>query len=178
MDACLAHCMKNRGIKRRKNSASHVYKKRQGELAELAFMFKAASVGLGVAKPYGETERFDFIVTCGRRLWRVQVKSTARLSHRHYAIHARGSRRRDADLYTKDEIDLIVAYLIPEDAWYVIPVGAVRGRPVLYFYPNGSGRGLAKFERYREAWWQMTLNRKSGVAAKPHRSHPHRIEPD
>ena len=163
--------MKNRGIKRRKKNASHVYKKRQGELAELAFMFKAASVGLGVAKPYGEIERFDFIVTSGRRLWRVQVKSTSRLSHRHYAIHARGSRRREADLYTKDEIDLIVAYVIPEDAWYVIPIGAVRGRPVLYFYPNGSARGVARLERYREAWWQRRSNRKSGVAEKPNRSH-------
>jgi len=170
--------MKNRASKRRKKNASHVYKKRQGELAELAFMFKAASVGLGVAKPYGETERFDFIVTSGRRLWRVQVKSTSRLSHRHYAIHARGSRRREVDLYTKDEIDLIVAYVIPEDAWYVIPIGAVRGRPVLYFYPNGSARGVGKLERYREAWWQMRSNRKSGVTAKAHISQPSRSERD
>jgi PD-(D/E)XK endonuclease len=70
-------------------------------MAELAFMCKAASLGLGVAKPYGETERFDFIITSGRRVWRVQVKSTSRVCHRHYAIHAHGSRRHDADLYTK-----------------------------------------------------------------------------
>jgi PD-(D/E)XK endonuclease len=143
-----------------------IYKKRQGELAELAFMFKAASLGLGVAKPYGETERFDFIVSSGRRLWRVQVKSTSRACHRHYAIHAHGSRRPNVDLYTKAEIDVIVAYLIPEDAWYVVPIGAIRGRRSLYFYPNGSERGLAKFEKYREAWWQMKSNRKSGVAKR------------
>jgi len=152
--------------RRSKKLPASSYKKRRGELAELAFMYKAASLGLGVAKPYGETERFDFIISSGRRLWRAQVKSTSRLSHRHYAIHARGSRRREADLYTKDEIDLIVAYLIPEDAWYVIPIGAIRGRPTLYFYPNGNERGRAKFEKYREAWWQMRTNRKSAVATR------------
>jgi hypothetical protein len=35
-----------------------------GELAELAFMSKAASLGFGVAKPYGDSERFDFILIC------------------------------------------------------------------------------------------------------------------
>src|SRR5579864_7341802 len=36
--------------------------KRRGELAELAFTLKAASLGFGVAKPYGDSERYDFIV--------------------------------------------------------------------------------------------------------------------
>jgi len=35
-----------------------------GELAELAFMSKAASLGFGVAKPYGDSGRFDFILIC------------------------------------------------------------------------------------------------------------------
>src|SRR5947209_3330027 len=34
--------------------------KRRGELAELAFVYKAASLGFGVAKPYGDSERYDF----------------------------------------------------------------------------------------------------------------------
>jgi hypothetical protein len=135
-------------------------------MAELAFMCKAVSLGLGVAKPYGETERFDFIVSSGRRLWRVQVKSTSRACHRHYAIHAHGSRRPHVDLYTKNEIDVIVAYLIPEDAWYVVPIGAIKGRRSLYFYPNGNQRGRAKLEKYREAWWLMKSNRKSDVAKR------------
>jgi hypothetical protein len=36
--------------------------KRRGELAELAFQYKAASLGFGVAKPYGDSERYDFIL--------------------------------------------------------------------------------------------------------------------
>ena len=49
--------------------------KAKGELGELAFVHKAASLGFGVAKPHGENEPYDFILDSGKRLWRVQVKS-------------------------------------------------------------------------------------------------------
>ena len=32
-----------------------------GELAELAFLFKAASLGIAVAKPYGDSLPYDFM---------------------------------------------------------------------------------------------------------------------
>ena len=51
--------------------------KRRGELAELAFMQKAISLGFGVAKPWGDSDRYDFILDAGGRLSRVQVRSTA-----------------------------------------------------------------------------------------------------
>jgi len=137
--------------------------KRRGELAELAFLYKAASLGFGVAKPYGDSERFDFIVSSGPSLWRVQVKSTYCASNRGYRIHAHGNETSGPDFYTKDDIDLIVAYVFPEDAWYVIPIEAIKGRRSLYFYPNGSRRGLAMYEEYREAWWLMESDHRSRV---------------
>src|SRR5207253_9946140 len=36
--------------------------KRKGELSEAAFLLKAASLGFGVAKPWGDSERYDFIL--------------------------------------------------------------------------------------------------------------------
>src|SRR5437867_12101805 len=36
--------------------------KRRGEVVELAFLYKAVSLGFGVAKPYGDSECYDFIV--------------------------------------------------------------------------------------------------------------------
>jgi hypothetical protein len=36
--------------------------KRRGELAELAFTLKAASLGFGVSRPFGDSERYDAIV--------------------------------------------------------------------------------------------------------------------
>ena len=135
----------------------HNTRKRQGELAELAFAHKAASLGFGVAKPYGDSERFDFIVNWDRRLWRVQVKSTRTAQHGVYEVGAHGCWG-GVDTYTKDEIDLIVAYVVPEDAWYVIPIEDTRGRKRLCLHPNVPRRACYKYEHYREAWWLMKSN--------------------
>ena len=153
--------------RKRKKPASFNAKHR-GELAELAFVYKAASLGFAVAKPYGESGRFDFIVSSGPRLWRVQVKSTYTVRQRGYRIHAYGNKNHGVTLYTKDEIDLLVVYLVPENSWYVIPIGAVGRRQCLYFYPkatfypNGNQRGLRRYEKYREAW-ELMSNRKQDV---------------
>jgi hypothetical protein len=49
--------------------------KRRGEMAEAAFVAKAVSLGFGVAKPWGDSDPFDFIVQSGGKLSKVQVKS-------------------------------------------------------------------------------------------------------
>jgi hypothetical protein len=56
-------------------SYADLHNKHRGELAELAFMRKASSRGLAVSKPWGECERYDFVVRAGKLFWRVQVKS-------------------------------------------------------------------------------------------------------
>jgi hypothetical protein len=58
----------------------------------MQFMVAVASRGLVVAKPYGDNEKYDLIVDAGRRLWRVQVKSSAAKHHRGYAVRASWSR--------------------------------------------------------------------------------------
>jgi hypothetical protein len=49
----------------------------QGDLGEAAFVYKALSLGLVVAKPYGNMHRYDFMVDGGNGLSRVQVKACA-----------------------------------------------------------------------------------------------------
>jgi hypothetical protein len=63
--------------------------KRRGELSELAFVFKAASLGFHVSNPYGDSERYDFILDAGHRLWRIQIKSTTTLMCGLYRINSR-----------------------------------------------------------------------------------------
>ena len=141
-------------------------RKRLGELAELAFMCKAASLGFGVAKPYGDSDRFDFIISRNGRLWRVQVKSTrSAVRPGCYEIGAHGCWG-GVDIYTKDEIDLIAAYVVPENTWYLIPIEATLGRKRLCLHPNVSRRPFYKYEKYREAWWLMKPDPKSGVVKK------------
>jgi hypothetical protein len=83
-------------------------RKWMGEVAESAFLWKAMQLGLLVAKPWGDSARYDFIVDSGGGLLRVQVKSTGCLCEEHrYAVAAHGSN--PAIPYTKDDIDFLVA---------------------------------------------------------------------
>jgi len=125
-------------------------RKERGEIAETAFLVKAMRMGFGVAKPWGERGRYDFIVDTKERLWRVQVKSAHHASAEGgYTIHAHGND--GSRPYTKDEIDLLVAYVVPEDVWYVIPVEAFQEFTSMKLFPS-SKRRRSRHERYREAW--------------------------
>jgi hypothetical protein len=129
-----------------------LWSKRRGEVSELAFFHKAASLGFGVAKPWGDSERYDFILDSGERLWRVQVKSGCHHHNRCYDLHGRcGNQERSQ--YTPEEIDIFVAYLVPIDVWYVIPVEKIKKRNLLFF-PYGGAR-CGHYEPYREAWSLM-----------------------
>jgi len=59
--------------------------------------------------------------------------------------------------YTRDEIDFIIVYIVPENLWYVVPIAAAASRKGLRFYPHGGRNGL--LEKYREAWCQMACPR-------------------
>jgi hypothetical protein len=128
--------------------------KRKGELAELAFMHKAASLGFGVAKPYGDSERYDFILDTGKRLWRVQVKSTSAKRFRAYQMNTRRNDNGRMSPYGPSEIDFLVAHVVPEDAWYVIPVQMLGQRKLVTFYPRSDER-TNEFSQYHEAWGLM-----------------------
>ena len=54
--------------------------------------------------------------------------------------------------YGADEIDALVAYCVPEDAWYVFPVSFFSVRRSMNLFP-ASQRKRSRFEKYREAWW-------------------------
>src|ERR1700686_3462745 len=126
-----------------------LWAKRRGEVSELAFFYKAASLGFGVPKPWGDSERYDFILDSGQRLWRVQVKSGAYHQNRRYGLHGMCGNRGQTQ-YTSGEIDILAAYLIPLDIWYIIPVEKIKNRWFLFF-PYGGAR-CGHYEEYREAW--------------------------
>jgi hypothetical protein len=123
-------------------------RKWMGEVGESAFLHKAMELGLMVAKPWGDSSRYDFVVDSGERLLRVQVKSTGCVCKGRYAVAAHGSDRMTG--YGPEEIDFLVALVVPEEVWYVIPVQAFAPRRQLWLYPRGEHDG--QYEEYREAW--------------------------
>ena len=128
--------------------------KKRGELAEMAFVYKAASLGFGVARTYGDSDRFDFIVLSEKHLWKVQVKSSSAMQYGAYLVNAQRNANGRAIPYTAEEIDFLVAQIVPEDSWLVIPVMAFAPRKSIRVYPQGDAR-TGRYEKYREAWWLM-----------------------
>jgi hypothetical protein len=118
--------------------------KRRGEIAELAFLLKAISLGFGVAKPWGDSDRFDFILTCRHLLWRVQVKSA--WTGPPYQIKGAGFGNVP---YTVNEIDFVAGYIVPEDLWYILPLASLGSRKIVNIYPDLS---TSTFNDYRDAW--------------------------
>jgi hypothetical protein len=106
-----------------------------------------------VAKPYGDNERYDFIVDCGQRLWRVQVKSTSYLHSGSYRVLALRYLRGQTVTYQPSEVDFLVAHVIPEEAWFVLPIRAIGTRPSLTLSPSASVPPRPRlWDAYREAW--------------------------
>ena len=143
-----------------RNGSKSTYK-RDGEHAEAAFLERATHHRLAVAKPWGDSDRYDFIVDGGHRFWRVQVKSTShQIAGRYgypFMAHSweRGSHKR---IYTPGEIDILAAYIVPERLWYIIPIQVLEGilSFTLFCHQRAPGRGGAhrahNFDQYREAW--------------------------
>lgn len=86
-----------------------------------------------------------------RHLHRVQVKCSTQLLNGLYRINSHRRLNGRAIPYLASEIDFIVAYIIPEDSWYVIPLAATRNRTSLLFRRKRDPKpGL--YDQYKEAW--------------------------
>src|SRR5882757_5791778 len=105
--------------------------KRLGEVGELAFILKATSLGLTPSRPYGDRRPYDFLLECGSRVLRIQVKSvfTNRPGYQYrFPVSVCQHNRSGSVAYNSGDIDFIVAYVAPLNIWYVIPVKALLGR--------------------------------------------------
>jgi hypothetical protein len=131
----------------------HATRKPLGELAEMMFMVKATSEGLIVAKPYGDSHRYDFLVDSGKRTWRVQVKSSTCTHCRAYTVNTYWKTTHKRTPYLPSKVDFLAVVILGTDIWYLIPVRALAGRLMVRVYPfGGDPRGSRRHEKYREAW--------------------------
>jgi PD-(D/E)XK endonuclease len=139
--------------------------KRRGELAELVFQLIATRMGFAVCKPYGDSERYDFVldarqphpsVRMASLLWRVQVKASTQIVNGFYRVHASHRRGRRDIPYRPGEIDFIAAYIIPEDTWYIIPIHAVGATYLLF--RRKEDRRPSLYGKYKEAWHLLRPN--------------------
>jgi hypothetical protein len=125
--------------------------KLKGEWAELQFMSRALSLGFKVGRVYGDSSRYDFLLDAGGRLSRVQVKSVWRRQGGVYRISAQRGAPLGKVPYQSTDVDFVIGYVVPEDAWYVVPARALSRRRSFWVSPHRS-HGRGRFEKYRDAW--------------------------
>lgn len=120
-------------------------KKLRGEWAEMIFMTRAIELGLPISKPWGEMQSYDFVVGRTRHFVSVQVKSTIMEVGTGYSCTVRGGHQP----YPPGSFDFLAAYVVNENAWYIIPEKIICGQDSVMLYPKSP---KAKYEKYREAW--------------------------
>ena len=133
-------------------------------------MAEAAKRCLSVNKPRGDTRAYDVGIEHGQTFLRVQVKSTTARSGAGYRCQFTPNHKKKHD-YSLKEIDLFAAYVIPEDAWYLIPAVLLLGKrrhfmaALLPVVPPAK-KASYRYECYREAWNLLTKNRAELVQFK------------
>ncbi|HEY6767441.1 MAG TPA: group I intron-associated PD-(D/E)XK endonuclease, partial [Candidatus Sulfotelmatobacter sp.] len=130
--------------------------KRTGERSEAAFLARALHLEFAIAKPWGDSQRYDFILDNGTRLWRIQTKCTEGLRADAYETRATYTVGKKRAVYTRADIDFIAAHVVPLDIWYIIPVEVCTPAPMLRMYPHRKAKKM-RLEKYRNAWFLLKL---------------------
>jgi hypothetical protein len=127
--------------------------KRRGEWAEMVFAVRAMKLRLCLARPWGESSGYDFLVDQGERIVRVQVKSTIfKEGEEGYSCSLKDSK----GPYKKGSFEFVAAYVIPEDVWFILPEKIIRGMWSVGLYPKLE---TAKYREYQEAWHLLSGER-------------------
>ncbi|HEY3975586.1 MAG TPA: group I intron-associated PD-(D/E)XK endonuclease [Candidatus Sulfotelmatobacter sp.] len=130
--------------------------KQRGEWVELQFMAQAAKRLFDVSKPWGDTRAYDVGIEHAQNFLRVQVKSTTYRVGAGYLCQFKPNYLKETD-YSLKQIDLFAAYVIPMDAWYLIPAVLLLGKrrltmAMLCPIVPPAKKACYRYECYREAW--------------------------
>ena len=127
--------------------------KQKGNITELECMLAFIKLGYNVLTPYGDCERYDFVVDVNGKFIRVQVK-TSRTNNdgASFSFSGRSCNRKDGKIihhyYTNEEIDYFAT--IFDGKCYLIPVeecGADKKLRILSA-KNGQVRGITWAKDY------------------------------
>jgi hypothetical protein len=127
--------------------------KERGEWVEAQFVAQALRKGFKVLKPWGDSSSYDMGVEHGRHFFRMQVKSTSYRLGNGYLCAFKPNRK--GKRYTTKKVDFFAAYVIPENAWYILPSSVVlktRSKELMLCPVRPRKRDRYRYEAYREAW--------------------------
>ncbi|HWY22284.1 MAG TPA: group I intron-associated PD-(D/E)XK endonuclease [Candidatus Acidoferrum sp.] len=133
---------------RKKQKPKITDKKLRGEWAEMVFMTRATELGIPISKPWGEMRSYDFIVGRPRHFVSVQVKSTIYELGTGYVCAIKGGHKP----YPPGSFDFLAAYVVDENAWYIIPEKEFGVRDALRFIPSRKRPNTKSIARRGICW--------------------------
>ncbi|MGA7401446.1 MAG: group I intron-associated PD-(D/E)XK endonuclease [Candidatus Sulfotelmatobacter sp.] len=114
-------------------------------------MTHATELGLEVSRPWGDSRSYDFVAGRPGHFVAVQVKSTVFELEQGWICKVRSGNKP----YPRGSFDFLAAYIVFENAWYIIPEEEVQGMENITLH-TGSSR--TNYEKYREAWQLLGPN--------------------
>jgi hypothetical protein len=151
-----------------KTGVFKTYKER-GEWVEAQFIAEALRRGYKVLRPWGDSRPFDVAIYFGKRIVRVQVKTTTYRVSTGYRCDLKPSPR--SEPYSLKQLDFFAAYIIPEGVWYLRPARALvsgdrlkKGPMLCPMQPLKINR--YRYEGYKEAWEVLRPRRRGEAFAK------------
>ncbi len=112
-------------------------------------MTHAAERGFSVAKPWGDSARYNVSIEHNGRFLRVQVKCTDRWNGSAYCCLLHTAHQH---AYTAAQIDYFAIYIVPDDIWYFFPAKKLIGKTAVVLAPHKKDH---KHEAHREAWYLL-----------------------
>ena len=127
--------------------------KQLGNITEVSVMLAFLKLGYNVLTPYGDCERYDFVVDIQNKFYRIQVKTSQEKEEGKIEFNSSSTHYSDGkcihDSYTKEDIDYFATCY--NDKCYLIPVEEAGNRATsLRFVPakNGQTRGIKMAYNY------------------------------
>ncbi len=126
----------------------------KGDIGEAQFLVEALKLNFSILKPWSD-KRYDFVLEKDGKFIRIQIKSCHTIQKMpkctRYSCNLQGGYYGDRLISCK-EIDYLVAYIVPENIWYIIPSKYIEGMKCLHFYPNSKNPSTSFTEQFRNNW--------------------------
>ena len=129
----------------------HNQRHRTGDIGEAAFVLRATQLRLPLFRPLNAKGPADYLSDNGRTRPAVQIKTAGQRCSKN-SYHTTIARGRHKNIpYQKHEIDFLVIYVLPEQAFYILPHKFLKGRVALNV-PSTRRKNLGPYAQYLEAW--------------------------
>ena len=126
---------------------------RSGRAGELVVAARLVELGFELYWPVNDRPAIDLI-----SVWKDVVVNRIQVKTKNLPRENQLSQEVRAVGADPKKYDYLIAYLVTQTAFYILPATTVKSRKTLTFYPNGKTTKVeTDYEPYRDAWHQLRL---------------------